>query len=146
MARFDAIFKNLPKKAVRSRLEPYGRLIKGLLRRGKTYREIAHLLAENCGVRVSVSTIHDFVRVRSLGSHDGVKRRTVAPQPAATPAPPGGRKIFGQDQPTPDVVYQRIEDFKRRPAQIQQTPELFHYDPNEPLHIPEKRLRKKPGE
>jgi hypothetical protein len=62
--KFQNILDRLPEKPPRSRLEPYRHLIDELLRRGRTYRDVASILAEKCQVRVSVSTIHDFVRVR----------------------------------------------------------------------------------
>ena len=42
---FQDIVDNLPEKPSRSRLEPHGRLVEELLRRGRTYREIAGILA-----------------------------------------------------------------------------------------------------
>ncbi len=62
---FQDILDSLPEKRSRSRLEPYDKLIDELLRRGWTYRGIAGIPAEKCHLKVSISTIHDFVR-RSL--------------------------------------------------------------------------------
>jgi ppGpp synthetase/RelA/SpoT-type nucleotidyltranferase len=63
---FQHILDTLPPKSPRSRLEPYGSLIDKLRRRGRTYREIVDILATECGLRVSVSTLHDFIRSRSM--------------------------------------------------------------------------------
>lgn len=58
------ILKTLPEKPARSRLAPFKKLIMGLLARRRTYREIARIIAEKCGMKVSISTLHDFVRLR----------------------------------------------------------------------------------
>jgi hypothetical protein len=63
--RFQAILDSLPPKLPRSRLEPYWELIRELRHRGRTYREIAQILADKCHVAVAASTVHDFVRARS---------------------------------------------------------------------------------
>jgi hypothetical protein len=60
---FQDIIDSLPEKRSRSRLEPYGKLIDELLRRGWTYRGIAGILAKKFQLKVSISTIHDFVRL-----------------------------------------------------------------------------------
>ena len=39
---------------------------------------------------------------------------------------------------TVDDAYERIAALKKRPAPIAKTSEVFHYDPNEPLHLPAK--------
>jgi len=46
-AKFKEILDGLPDKRPRSRLEPYRELISGLRRRGRTYRDIAHILGES---------------------------------------------------------------------------------------------------
>ena len=56
------ILNNLPDKPPRSRLAPYSELIDELLHRGWTYRGIAETLMEKCGVRVSASNLHYFVK------------------------------------------------------------------------------------
>ena len=63
--KFRAILDALPEKPPRSRLEPYSELIDELRKRRRTYREIVSVLAEKCDLRVSISTIHDFVRAKS---------------------------------------------------------------------------------
>src|SRR4029450_2202812 len=76
MDNFEEILNSLPEKPARSRLEPYGRLINELLRRSRTYREIARILAEKCQIKVSISTIHDFVRLRSRAKRNPPKSQT----------------------------------------------------------------------
>jgi hypothetical protein len=51
-ARFKDIRDASPGKPPRSRLEPYRELIEELRRRGWTYRDIAHILAEKWQVQV----------------------------------------------------------------------------------------------
>jgi IS30 family transposase len=63
--KFRDILDALPEKPPRSRLEPYSELIDELRQRRRTYREIVSVLAEKCDLRVSISTIHDFVRAKS---------------------------------------------------------------------------------
>ena len=60
--RFREILDSLPSAAPRSRLEPYKELIHELRQRKRTYREIARILADQCGVRVSQSTLYEFVQ------------------------------------------------------------------------------------
>jgi len=51
-----------------------------------------------------------------------------------------------KESPAVDEAYQRIAALKQRPVSIPKTAMLFHYDPNEPLHLPEKPAAKKTGE
>lgn len=65
MDKFETILNSLPEKPARSQLDPYCDLIKELLSGGWTYRDLARILLEKCGVHISISTIHHFVRTRS---------------------------------------------------------------------------------
>ncbi len=58
------LLKELPKKAPRSKLEPYRELIFSLLEKNWRYREIAALFKEKLGLAVAPSTLHNFVKVR----------------------------------------------------------------------------------
>ena len=60
-AKFKEILDGLPSKRPRSRLEPYGELISELRRRGRTYRDIAHILGEKCQVQVTASVLVGFM-------------------------------------------------------------------------------------
>ncbi len=42
-SEFRNILESLPEKPLRSRLEPYGELIDGLRRRGRTYRDVLEI-------------------------------------------------------------------------------------------------------
>jgi|SRR6185437_3334765 len=70
-AKFQAILDSLPPKLPRSKLEPYADLIRELRKRERSYREIAGLLKERCGVNVGVHTLYSFVRTRGIGEADG---------------------------------------------------------------------------
>jgi len=148
---FQEILDSLPEKRSRSRLEPYGRLIDELLRRRWTYRGIGRILAEKCQLKVSSSTIHDFVRRRSRSERNPSKRwapgptETMRVSPTAQPKGKTRASAEEQEMPQVDEVHQRIAALKRRPAPAQTSPEKFHYDPSEPLRLPPKR-RKNPGE
>src|SRR5438034_4267297 len=145
---FQDILDSLPEKPARSRLEPYGRLIEELLHRGRTYREIAGILAEKCQLRASISTIHDFVRLRSRSKRSPSKRR--APEPGekmkvSTARAEEKARASAEEQEIPpvDEVHQRITALKLRPVPAQTSPKQFHYDPSEPLRLPPK-TRKDP--
>src|SRR5271165_384986 len=64
-AQQQKLLDSLPSKGPASRLEPHLELIRELRKRGRSYREIAQLLADNFNVHAAHNTIHDFVRVRS---------------------------------------------------------------------------------
>ncbi len=38
-----------------------------------------------------------------------------------------------------DAIAQRIAELKKRPAKVESNPKQFHYNPNEPLHLPLKK-------
>jgi hypothetical protein len=73
----DDILKGLPAKPPRSRLTRYADLIDELRQRGWTYRGIVGVLGENCGVEISVSTLHHFVRQRGTANGHAVGKSTV---------------------------------------------------------------------
>src|ERR1700693_2849769 len=59
------ILDGLPPRPPRSRLDPHAILIEEMRRRGRTYKEIARVLAETCQVRSSPSNIYYFVQLRA---------------------------------------------------------------------------------
>ncbi len=132
--KFMSILQTLPEKSARSRLEPYQDLINELQRRGRTYREIERILVEQCHVQTSRSAINDFVRVRSRNKAS--KRQAVQPSETNLGAP------SNPENPSSDEVSRRIADLKRRTVQRQTKDEtVFHYNPDEPLHIRPKTER-----
>lgn len=146
---FEHILDALPEKRSRSRLDPYSALIKELLRRHRTYREIATILVNRFEVHASISTIHDFVRRWSAPIGKAAKtrmngvqqnaRKDQAMTSARMPTPQAGRPV------TNDEVQKRIAALKSRPIPATEA-EIFHYDPEKPLNIPSPTPRKKSDE
>jgi hypothetical protein len=135
---FDEILKSMPEKWSRSRLAPYARLIYGLLRRGRTYREVVSVLCEKYGVRASVSTVHYFVRRRAVRARKA-RRPALMDRNAARNPSQGDNSVLidsSKSQGSQDEVSQRIAALKSRPTLKEPQKEAFHYDPNEPLLIP----------
>ena len=79
--KVDKILDGLPPKPPRSRLDPHVTLIGEMRRRGRTYREIAHVLAETCGVKTSPSNIYYFVQLRARGGETIESGTSKAPFP-----------------------------------------------------------------
>lgn len=139
--QFQDILDSLPEKPARSRLEPYRELIDELRRRGRTFREIARILAEKCHVETGASTIHDFVRIGSRkeqrsprrSSPNTTKLTATIGQRFETP-PPAASAVAAAEE-----VRRKIAALKARKSLIEPTPEGFQFDPNEPLRL------KKPG-
>jgi IS30 family transposase len=139
--QFRNILDNLPNVAPRSRLEPYTELIQALRQRKRSYREIARVLAANCGVRVSHSTLHEYVQRHmvkeseafpGLESRPGDKQMTEEPDVRATIEQNEARK--------------RIETLRRKPASLPEDPGGFQFDDSEPLRLrPEKSAPARSG-
>lgn len=139
--RFQAILDSLPPKLPRSRLEPYSELIRELRRRGRTYREIAQVLAEKCQVGVVPSTVHDFVRVRTQKGK--AKQQPVTPLADTSPSPNGnpatsttGAVKMPAQKADAEEVRRRIEELKQRPVSPRDKAKpVFEYNPEEPLRL-----------
>jgi hypothetical protein len=139
--KFQDILDSLPEKPPRSRLEPYTELIGELRRRGRTYREIRHILAEKCATQVSVSTLHGFLRVQSRVKKKPAKRQPTALAKISRNAvtlETTGVNATKQAKPPIDEVQQRIVGLKLRSTPANAGPQQFQYDPNEPLRLPAK--------
>ncbi len=149
-SRFRDILDALPEPTPRSCLDPLRELINELHRRGRTYRGIAHILAERCEVVVSVSTVYRFLHSRS--------QKTVQPRRSKSPQVPKVAKlsrtaitgekisIISGTGATSDEIQKRIAALKLRLSPSQTKSKLFHYDPNEPLHLPLKTDKNQSGE
>lgn len=111
------ILDDLPDKPPRSRLEPYHDFIVELRRRGRTFREIAGILAEKCQVQVTGSGIHDFLRTR-LGRDATRLAASMLPKTSSG-----------------DEVQRRIAELKARNSTAKQSANGFEYDPDEPLRL-----------
>jgi hypothetical protein len=136
--KFWEILNGLPDKPPRSRLEPYRELIGELRRRRRTYRDIAHILAEKCQIQVTASGVHDFVRKRK-GSGDKRKppgpiastrteERPAAAMTRATTTPKSARSPG-------DDVQRKIAALKARRPGVKPLAEKFQFDPSEPLRL-----------
>jgi IS30 family transposase len=149
--RFQNILDGLPETPPRSCLEPVRELIDELRRRGRTYREVSRILAERCDIRVSVSTVHRFLHSRAQTRPQSRKHYSLQLPEMTKQNPMTLTEAKAQmDSVKPasafDEIQQRIAALKRRPAPTETKPKLFHYDPNEPLHLPKKTGIKKSGE
>ena len=139
--KFRDILDSLPEKPPRSRLAPYNELISELRRRGRTYREIKHILAEKCGIQVSVSTLHGFMGVQSRARKEPAKRRPIEPPKVSLRAvtlKPKELNATKQMKAQIDEVQRRIAGLKLRSEPANASPAQFKYDPNEPLRVPAK--------
>ena len=110
------ILNSLPDKPPRSRLAPYAELIDELLKRGWTYRGIAGALVEKCGVQVSASNVHHFVKKAKT------KRRTAEDSP---PTALSG-SLGGSGQ---------MYALCHQPTATQMSESEFTFDPTVPLRI-----------
>ena len=137
--KLQDILNALPEKPPRSRLETYRELIDQLRQRGWTYRDIAGILADKCRLTVSISTLHDFVRLRSLGKRTSAKRAATDETTATTIEPKGGVVGSGQ-RAADDEVRRRIAAVKARKPKATPSIGEFDFDPTQPLRLitPEK--------
>lgn len=138
---FENVLDSLPEKAPRSRLEPYSKLIVELRRRKRTYREILDVLAEKCNLRVSISTLHDFVRAKAKEAKRAAKvLRTTVPQAEdknqGALSPEVSRPKLTADRPSDDEIRRRIAALRQRPRAIPaDSSGGFQYNPDEPLRL-----------
>ena len=133
---FQAILDSLPPKLPRSKLEPYAELIQELRKRGRSYREIASILADRCGVTAGTHTVYNFVRVRAQAQRKAKPARAGAERSSQIPAP----SIPVETAATPpavgnDEVWQRIQALKQRTTPRDVEEKEFTYDANEPLRL-----------
>ena len=135
--KFKEILDGLPDKPPRSRLEPYRELIRELRRRGRTFRDIAHILAEKCEVQVTASGVHDFVRNRSRVKGKSTKR--IATDPMKTTATAIGVDSTDSARKPSTDVQRRIVALKARKPVKKAVPDVFQFDPTEPLQLKKPR-------
>lgn len=129
---FETILNSLPEKSPRSRLAAYLELIEELRRRGRTYRDIASILAEKCHVRVAHSTLHAYLRTHGSGRNA---------------RPPKERAM---STPRPDRLRERGGLLKlSKPPEAGDT-DQFRFDASEPLRLragsTERRKQRESGE
>jgi IS30 family transposase len=131
---FQAILDSLPPKPPRSKLEPYAELIHELRKRGRSYREIAGILATRCGVSAGTHTVYNFVRVRAQAQKKAKAARAGAERssqtPAAVPVETATTPAANQDA----EVWQRIQALKQRtPPRNEAEKKVFVFDETKPL-------------
>lgn len=127
---FQAILDSLPPKPARSKLDPYAELIHELRKRGRSYREIAGILKDRCGVSAGTHTIYNFVRVRAAAPDKRKPVKAAAPERLTSAANPTASETGQQG----DEVRKRIQALKERPVTARAGAEkVFHYDENVPL-------------
>ncbi len=136
--KFKDIVTNLEERRPRSQLEPYAGLIYELQRRGRTYRDIARILTEKCGIKASRSTINDFVRSRTRAKRDprGVRaQKSIGEQRTNQGA--FSHEVHSESQkhqmPLSDDVRRRIAVLKQRHAPVKKNAAAFQHDPDQPL-------------
>lgn len=114
----QTILESLPEKPYRSKLEPHRELIRELRRKGRTYREVAHLFAERLGLYVAPSTLHSFVKVRA--KHRKRTQFELPPVQLATAESP---------------MLDRVTALKATPMARTAKPARFVFRENEPLTL-----------
>jgi hypothetical protein len=101
---------------------------------GRTYRDIAEILAEKCAVQVTGSGVHDFLRTRSRAKTKSAGRGTKS-NPLAASNP-----VAAETSPASNEEVQRkIAALKARNTAAEPGPRGFEYDPNEPLRLTRSR-------
>ena len=113
-----AKFADLPPKPPRSKLEPHRELIRELRRKGRTYREVAHLFHERLGLYVAPSTLQSFVKVRA--KHRKRTQFELPPQELAVAESP---------------ALDRVAALKAKPTVRTSKPTRFVFRENEPLTL-----------
>jgi hypothetical protein len=112
-------------------------LIQELRKRGRSYREIAGILANRCGVTAGTHTVYNFVRVRAEAPKKAKSARAGAERSSPTPA----TSVPGTTATAPptdgnDEVWQRIQALKRRsPRRDGVEKKEFEFDENKPLEL-----------
>jgi hypothetical protein len=127
------ILESLPEKTPRSRLAPYREFIEELRRVGRTYRDIAAILAEKCQLRVSASTIHDFFRIHGGGQRNRSTRKSEGRRSSAGPAREPEDNIVKTDSNL--SMRERILALKLSEQTGQPNREVFRFDASEPLRF-----------
>ncbi len=134
-ANLQAILDSLEEKEPRSRLAAYRDLILELRRRNRTYREILRILADRCQIRVSISTLHDFLYAQQrIDSKRGNPKIRMKKAPCPDKQFPESAKS-GEEIPVMSDIQQRIAALKRRQTLPRPNAPRFTYDPDQPLHL-----------
>jgi hypothetical protein len=131
-ANLKKILDELPRKPPRSRLEPYREFIEELRGRGRTYREIAEILADKCAVEVTGSGVHDYLRTRLRA-----KARQAESRPTNSNQIPVVHQVAASTvaMASSSEAQRKIAALKARKTASEPDPRGFDYDPDEPLRL-----------
>jgi len=141
--KFQAILNDLPAKEPRSRLDPYRELILEMRKRGRSYREITHVLKESCGLTVGTSTVNDFV----LACSKSTMKRTSPAAAELVVTEKDKKRLIGTYKTQKDLegvistpkalegITRKIKKVKDQPPQTRKKKLLFEYNPDEPLRL-----------
>ena len=132
------ILRSLPDKPPRSRLDPYRGFIEELVSQGRSYREIARILLEKCGVRVSISTLHDFVQLSPTSVQHVPKNRPVLNPRRSTITGAVDQTKVKDDTPM-NKISRRSRSANDKSCRGNEDPEEFKFDPSQPLCLPSKQ-------
>lgn len=141
--KFQAILNALPAAPPRSQLEPYCELILEMRKRGRSYRDIARVLAQSLGLRVGTSTINDFVLAQTKSTSN--RRRTATKDLSV--ANKHSVVLRGTYKSRKDMqglisntkalegTRRHIKEVKDRPPINSKKKPVFEYNPDEPLRL-----------
>jgi len=132
-ANLKKILAELPSKPPRSRLEPYREFIEELRRRGRTYRDIAEILAEKCAVQVTGSGVHDYLRTRLRAKAGQAESSPSRSNPLPVSKPVAADTVATAS--SSEEVQRKIAALKARNTAAEPGPPGFEYDPDEPLRL-----------
>jgi hypothetical protein len=132
-ANLKKILDELPGKPPRSRLEPYREFIEQLRGRGRTYRDIAQILAEKCAVEVTGSGVHHYLRTRLRAkARQAENRPTNAKKLPVCSEVAAGTVAMASSS---GEVQRKIAALKARNTAPEPDLRGFDYDPDEPLRL-----------
>jgi hypothetical protein len=86
-------------------------------------------------LNISISTLHGFVRLRSLGKRTLAKR--LSSDDAQTVTSPANGTLAGSDQKAtdPEEVHRRIAALKARKPTTTQSMDEIDFEPTQPLRL-----------
>ena len=130
--RLKEILNSLPQQPPRSRLEAYSDLIEAMRARNWTYRGIARVLTEKCGIRVSASNLHHFVK-HHLTTNVVAEEKCSAMESFRNGA-------SSQTRPGPATsISKHIDSLDHHLQEPKREEDVFEFDPAVPLRLPSQK-------
>jgi len=131
------LLDELPEREPRSRLDPYRELVAEMRRRKYSYREISRFMAERCGVVICHNAVRNFINrhvseIAATLQLDESGRQCAASRDAAGDILPQTRQ-----SEQAQAVHERIAALKRRSRAGPVAEPGFHFDPAQPLQLPD---------